>query len=118
MSTDGSLIATTKTAKVQNEKFRVLKVASEITLRRQVWPAHSRERASDFWRQSINILGIPYFVLEGAGSGEHWRYLAEEAEQKPQRDKTSRCNHRCDQFQRFVLLWRADGRLRTNTTPN
>jgi hypothetical protein len=79
VSTDGSLIATTKTAKVQNEKFRVLKVDSEITLRRQVRPTHSRERASDFWRQSINMLGIPYFVLEGAGTGEHRRYLAEEA---------------------------------------
>jgi hypothetical protein len=41
-SADGTPIATTKTPKVQNEKFRVFKVVSEITLRRQIGPTHSR----------------------------------------------------------------------------
>lgn len=80
LRTDGILPATTKTPKVQNGEFQVFKVAGEITLRRQVGSAHSRERASDFCRQSMNILGIPYLILEGSGTGEDRRYLPEEAE--------------------------------------
>jgi hypothetical protein len=42
LSADGTLVAATKAPKVQDEKFRVFNVASEITLRRQIRPTHSR----------------------------------------------------------------------------
>jgi hypothetical protein len=103
LRTDGILLATTKTPKVQNEEFGVFKIAGEIALRRQVGSAHSRERASDFCRQSMNILGVPYVILEGSGTGEHRRYLHEEAEQNSQCNETRKCPHRRDQFPNFVF---------------
>jgi hypothetical protein len=116
LRTDGILLATTKTPKVQNEEFRIFKVAGEITLRRQVGSAHSHEAASDFCRQSMNILGIPYLILKGGGTGKRRRYLPEEAEQNAQCNKTGKCTHRHDQFPSFVFSFGADRRSTTDTT--
>jgi hypothetical protein len=94
LGTDGRPVAATKTSKVQDEKLRILEVAGEIPLRRQVRSTHSRERASDLRRQCVDISRIPHLFLERAGARKRRRQRAGKAEQNRQGDKAGNCTHR------------------------
>src|SRR5437868_1806821 len=83
-----------KTSKVQDEKFRIVEVAGEILLRRHVRPTHSCEGASDLWRQSLDIPGIPDLFLERAGARKRRRQHAGKAEQNRQGEKADNCSHK------------------------
>ena len=94
LATDGRSVAATETSKVQDEKLRILEVAGEIPLRRQVRSTHSRERASDLWRQCVDVSGIPNLFLERAGARKRWRQHAGKTEQNRQGDKAGNYRHR------------------------
>ncbi|UPK08514.1 hypothetical protein [Bradyrhizobium sp. 170] len=94
LGTDGRPIAATKTSEMQDEKLRILEVAGEILLRRQIRSTHSRERGSDLWRQCVDISGIPDLFLERAGARKRRRQHAGKAEQNHQGKKADNSSHR------------------------
>src|SRR5258708_36263434 len=73
LGTDAGLVTAVKTAKMQNEKFRVREIAGEVRLSHQVGSTHSCQRLLDFRRQYADIFRIPCFILERAGAGERRR---------------------------------------------
>ena len=93
LGTDGRPIAATKTSEMQDEKIRILEVAGEILLRRQVRSTRPRERASDLWRQCVDISGIPDLFLGRAGARKRRRQDAGKAEQNRQGKKADNSSH-------------------------